>query len=66
MINHLRKDIKRLVQENTIDKCAMLSGRYQMSQLLKKYFSDMRESISLKLLITALEDHYQGVSYHET
>jgi len=44
--------------ENTVDKCAMLSGRYQMSQLLGKYFADMRESVSLKLLISAMDVHY--------
>jgi hypothetical protein len=65
IVQLLRIDMKRLLAHNTVDKASLMTGRYQMSQILKTYFNDAKSNISLSILMTSLELHYKEINAAE-
>ena len=62
-VAHLvRRDLIRLVQSNLIIAGCQMSGRKQIGQVLNKYFSGFHSSLSVEILVNALELHYEGFS----
>ena len=58
----IRRDLIKIIQSNLITAGCQMSGRKQIGQVLNKYFSGYQSSLSIDLLVNALELHYEGFS----